>query len=85
MPAPTSSAATTVNWPSLITIASATVLIGTELFGAAWASGWALAGFFQLGSTIETGLQTVFGFIALFVMVVFVRQAIRVEPILTRV
>ena len=73
-----------VNWTSLITIVSAAILIGTELLGAAWASGWALAGFFQLGSTIETVLQVILGLLALFVIFVFLRQAIRVEPILHR-
>ena len=71
----------TVNWTSLITIASAAILIGTELFGAAWASGWALAGWLQLGSTIEVALQVIFGLIALFAISVFVRQAIHVEPV----
>jgi uncharacterized membrane protein len=70
-----------INWTSLITIGSAAVLIGTELLGAAWACGWALAGFFQLGSTVETILQVVFALIALYVIFVFLRQANRVEPV----
>jgi hypothetical protein len=74
-------AAKTINWTSLTTIVSAAILIGTELLGAAWASGWALAGWFQLGSTIETGLQIVFGLLALFAISVFLRQANKVEPV----
>jgi hypothetical protein len=70
-----------VNWTSLITIASAAILIGTELFGAAYASGWALAGWFQLGPTIEIALQALFGLGALFAISVFVRQAIHVESV----
>ncbi|MDQ0391721.1 hypothetical protein [Labrys monachus] len=80
MPSPDKS----INWTSLITIASAAVLIGTELLGAAWASGWALAGFFQLGPTFETILQAVFGLCAIYAIVVFLRQATRVEPIFKR-
>jgi hypothetical protein len=80
MPAP----ATTIRWPSLITIVSAAILIGTELLGAAWASGWAIAGLFQLGPEVEIGLQILFGLLALFVIGLFLRQAIRVEPVVGR-
>ncbi len=73
-----------INWTSLITICSAAILIGTELLGAAWASGWALAGFFRLGSTLELVLQGVFGLCALYAIFVFLRQANRVEPVFKR-
>jgi hypothetical protein len=73
-----------INWTSLTTIASAAILIATELFGAAFASGWALAGFFQLGSTFETILQVVFGLLAVYAIFAFLRQAMRVEPIFKR-
>jgi hypothetical protein len=71
----------TINWTSVSTILSAAILIGTELLGAAWASGWAIAGFFELGPEIEVGLQIVFGILALFLIFVFLRQAVRVEPV----
>ena len=80
MPSPDKS----INWTSLITIISAAILIGTELLGAAWASGWALAGFFQLGPTVETILQCVFALCALYAIFVFLRQANRVEPVFKR-
>ena len=80
MPSPDKS----INWTSLTTIGSAAILIGTELLGAAWASGWALAGFFQLGSTVETILQSLFALCALYAIFVFVRQANRFEPIVKR-
>jgi hypothetical protein len=73
-----------INWTSLITIVSAAILIGTELLGAAWASGWAIAGFFQLGPTIEVALQVILGLLALFIIGLFLRQAMRVEPVLRR-
>jgi hypothetical protein len=79
MPAPTR-----INWTSLITIASAAILVGTELLGAAWASGWALAGFFELGPSAEVIFQIILGVLALLVIVAFVRSAIRVEPIVRR-
>ena len=70
-----------LNWTSLITILSAAILIGTELVGAAWAAGWAVAEFFLLGPTVAMILQGVFGVLALYCIFVFVRQAIKVEPI----
>jgi hypothetical protein len=79
-----SSSNSSINWTSLITICSAAILIGTELLGAAWASGWALAGFFQLGSTVELILQGLFALCALYAIFVFLRQATRVEPVFKR-
>jgi hypothetical protein len=70
-----------INWTSVSTILSAGILIGTELLGAAWASGWAIAGLFELGPEIELGLQIVFGILALFLIFVFLRQAVRIEPV----
>ena len=42
-PLPASSAARRIVWPSVITVISAAILIGAEVFGAAFAGGWALA------------------------------------------
>ena len=38
-----------IAWPSVITVISAAILIGAEVFGAAFAGGWALAILFGLG------------------------------------
>ena len=73
-----------LNLTSLITICSAAILIGTEHLGAAWACGWALAGFFQLGSTVETILQGLFALCAFYAIFIFLRQANRVEPVFKR-
>ena len=73
-----------INWTSLSTIISAAILVGTELLGAAWASGWAVAGLFELGRTVEVILQVVFGILALVIIAAFVRNAIRVEPVVRR-
>src|SRR5689334_24189287 len=40
-----------IAWPSVITVISAAILIGAEVFGAAFAGGWALAILFGLGDT----------------------------------
>ena len=38
-----SSASRQIAWPSVITVVSAAILIGAEVFGAAFAGGWARA------------------------------------------
>ena len=37
-------------WQSVVTVLSAAILIGAEVFGAAFAGGWALANLFGLGN-----------------------------------
>ena len=71
----------TIRWPSLVTIISVAILVGTELLGAAWAAGWAVASLLQLGNTVGTVLQGVFALIALLVVAVFMRQAVKAEPV----
>src|SRR5260370_33939168 len=46
-------------WPSVITVISAAILIGAEVFGAAFAGGWALAILFGLDDTGAHILQAV--------------------------
>ena len=67
-------------WPSVITVISAAILIGAEVFGAAFAGGWALAGLFHLGETGGYVLQSIFFVIGLLIMASFIRAARRVEP-----
>jgi hypothetical protein len=71
----------TLNWTSLTTVASVAILVGTELLGIAWATGWALAGFMQLGPTFALAFQGILALLALFAVYVLVKQAVRVEPI----
>ena len=78
-----SSAPRRIVWQSVITVLSAAVLIGVEVFGAAFAGGWALA---SLAGLVD---YTVYAQIILFlvgvaVMAGFVRNAVRVEPFTTR-
>src|SRR6185437_14264220 len=56
-PAPTASRQ--ILWPSVITVISAAILIGAEVFGAAFAGGWALAILFGLDDTGAHILQAV--------------------------
>jgi hypothetical protein len=73
-----------VNWPSLITVISAAILIGAEVFGAAFAGGWALAILFGIEGTAEHVLQGVLFLAGVAIMVAFMRNAARIEPFWTR-
>ena len=83
MNAPSSSSRRIV-WPSVITVISAAILIGAEVFGAAFAGGWALAVLFGLDETSAHILQAVLFAIGVFVMATFIRAAQRVEPFTRR-
>jgi hypothetical protein len=73
-----------INWTNTITVISAAILIGTEIIGTGFATGWALAGFFSLGDIGAYVLEALFGLAALAVVVAFVRAAARVEPLIER-
>jgi hypothetical protein len=71
-------------WQSVSTVISAAILIGAEVFGAAFAGGWALANLFDLGPYGEHILQGLFFLCGIAVMIAFIRSARRVEPFTTR-
>ena len=71
-------------WRSVVTVLSAAILIGAEVFGAAFAGGWALAILLDLGDQGAHILQAVLFAIGVFVMIGFVRAAQRVEPFFKR-
>jgi hypothetical protein len=73
-----------IAWPSVVTVISAAILIGAEVFGAAFAGGWALAILFGLGDTGAHVLQAVLFGIGVLVMIAFIRAARRVEPFTRR-
>jgi hypothetical protein len=77
---PSPAAARQVNWPTVVTILSAAILIGAEVFGAAFAGGWALAILFGLEDTGAHILQAVLFALGVFIMAAFIRNAQRVEP-----
>ncbi|MEH2552155.1 nitric oxide reductase large subunit [Bradyrhizobium sp. AZCC 2262] len=82
-PQPASSSRAIV-WPSVITVISAAILIGAEVFGAAFAGGWALAILFGLDDTAAHILQAVLFGIGVLIMVAFIRAAQRIEPFTKR-
>lgn len=81
---PSPTASRQIVWSSVITVVSAAILIGAEVFGAAFAGGWALAILFGLDETSGHILQAVLFAIGVFIMVAFVRTAQRVEPFTRR-
>lgn len=71
-------------WVNVLTVVSAAVLIGAEVFGAAFAAGWAFAMLFGLGEYGPIVLQALFFVFGVYVMVRFVRNAQKIEPFVTR-
>lgn len=69
-----------INWLNVMTVVSAAILIGAEVFGGAFAAGWAFATLFQLGEYGALILQVLFAAIGLVVMYKFIKAARRVEP-----
>jgi uncharacterized protein (DUF697 family) len=67
-------------WINVLTVVSAAILIGAEVFGAAFAAGWAFAILFQLGTVAEHILQGVLFIGGIFVMAAFIRNAKSIEP-----
>ena len=81
---PSPTRARQIVWPSVVTVLSAAILIGAEVFGAAFAGGWALAILFGLDNTGTHILQAVLFALGVFVMAAFIRAAQRVEPFVKR-
>jgi hypothetical protein len=73
-----------VLWQNVSTVLSAAILIGAEVFGAAFAGGWALANLFGLGLYGEYALTAIFFLTGVAVMVAFIRNGMRVEPFTAR-
>jgi len=69
-----------IAWPSVVTVISAAILIGAEVFGAAFAGGWALAILFGLDDTGAHIIQAVLFVLGIAIMVAFIRGAQRIEP-----
>src|ERR1039458_5422779 len=71
-------------WLNVVTVISAAILIGAEVFGAAFAGSWALATLFDLGGIGQRILDGVFVLCGITIMVQFVRAAHRIEPFTAR-
>ena len=77
-------AARQIYWPSVITVISAAILIGAEVFGAAFAGGWAPAVLLGLADVGAHILQAILFALGVVIMVAFIRAAQRVEPFTRR-
>ena len=71
-------------WIHVLTVVSAAILIGAEVFGAAFAAGWAFANLFSLGEYGVHILQALFFILGAIVMVQFLRAARKIEPFTKR-
>jgi hypothetical protein len=71
-------------WQNVSTVLSAAILIGAEVFGAAFAGGWAVGNLFELGPYGVHIAQAVFFACGIAVMVAFMRHAKLIEPFVAR-
>ncbi|HEX5509570.1 MAG TPA: hypothetical protein VFX37_13795 [Pseudolabrys sp.] len=67
-------------WLNALTVISATILIGAEVFGAAFAGSWAIATLFSLGALGARILDILLMLCGVAIMVQFIRNAHRIEP-----
>src|SRR5438309_11254254 len=81
---PSPTASREINWPSVVTVISAAILSGAEVFGAAFAGGWALAILIGPDDAGAHLLQAVLFAGGVVAMVAFIRGAHRVEPFTRR-
>lgn len=72
-------AARRTHWRNLIMVISLGILIAVELFGVALASGWALAGLFELGAIVSYVLMALFSLLAGYAMVNLMRRVLKIE------
>src|SRR5437773_8817474 len=79
-PQPASTSSRAIVWRSVVTVISAAILIGAEVFGAAFAGGWAIAILFGLDDTGAHIVQALLFLIGVAIMIAFIRAAQRVEP-----
>jgi membrane protein implicated in regulation of membrane protease activity len=73
-----------INWINVSTVLSAAILIAAEVFGAAFAGGWAVGNLFSLGEYGTYILQIIFFALGIVVMAAFIRSGMRIEPFTTR-
>jgi len=71
-------------WSHVSTVISATILIGAEVFGAAFAASWAIATLFGFGFLGARILDIILMLCGLAIMVQFVRSAHLIEPFTAR-
>jgi len=71
-------------WLNVVTVVSAAILIGAEVFGAAFAASWALATLFDLGGFGARVLDILLMLCGVAIMVQFIRSAHLIEPFTAR-
>ena len=67
-------------WLNVMTVVSAAILIGAEVFGAAFAGSWAIANLFGLGPTWARIIDIALLLCGVAIMWKFVSFARRIEP-----
>ncbi|MBM3528199.1 MAG: hypothetical protein FJX62_08910 [Alphaproteobacteria bacterium] len=67
-------------WENVLTVVCAAILIAAEVFGAAFAAGWAFATLLNLGEYGVLGLQGGFFLLGIYAMFRFIQNARRIEP-----
>jgi hypothetical protein len=70
-----------LNRTNLTTIVSVAILVGVEILGASLALGWALGGLLGLSDTLRAVLVGSCLALGAYVLFVFMRQAVKAEPI----
>jgi len=78
-----SSSSSRIAWQNVVTVLSAAVLIGAEVFGAAFAGGWALASVLGFGE-YAPWVQLALFLAGIAVMTSFIRNGMKVEPFIIR-
>src|SRR3569832_160254 len=71
-------------WQNVLTVISAAILIGAEVFGAAFAASWAIATLADLVSFCARILDVIFVIGGVVVVAQFIRNAHRIEPFTAR-
>ena len=66
-----------INWVNVSTVLSAAILIAAEVFGAAFAGGWAFGNLFGLGDYGTYILQVLFFVLGIVIMGAFIRAGMR--------
>ena len=71
-------------WLNVVTVVSAAILIGAEVFGAAFAGSWAIATLFDLGTLGARVLDVLLVLCGIVIMAQFIRAAHHIEPFTAR-
>ncbi len=72
-----------INWQNTMTVVSAAILIGAEVFGAAFAGSWAIANLLGIGDVWARVLDVFFLVCGAVIMWQFIRSAKKIEPFRT--